>query len=300
MKTIWITGSSGFSGRHLARYLRSLDEDLCLIGIDARADSSKLLDRFYLLDLGEVAALRELAVSRPPDYVVHLAGAIGNASEPRLWQANVGGTLRLLQSLAGQTRPRVLSIGSAAEYLSSKGKISEEAPCGGASAYGQSKWAQTLIALSVGRACRLPVVVARPFNIVGPGLSTSLVAGALCSQFARGDGPVQIGRTDSIRDFIDIRDVVSAYWIILRKGSPGRIYNICNSRGTSIKALLQEFQKLSATPRRIAVAKANSRRSDLDSVVGDNSRLRALGWKPRFGLARSVSDMMDDARQNVE
>ena len=144
----------------------------------------------------------------------------------------------------------------------------------------------------------IDVMVARTFNLLGPGLSTALVAGSLCAQFA-GDGPIKVGNTNASRDFVDVRDAVRAYWQISQKGKPGEIYNVATGHGTTIKTLLALFVKVGDNARTIDEVATTSRRiADYARVCGNNAKLRRLGWSPSISVEESIRDML--ASENAQ
>jgi len=293
-KRVWITGAAGFSGRHLIRFLRELPEPLRLVGFDLRPEAPEGLDAYHQVDLGDGAKLRELAEAEAPDRVIHLAGVLPPAPEPDLWRVNVGGTLNLLHALAdAKAFPRFVTVGSAAEYTHfTSRRIREDHSAGGNSPYGRTKWAQSMLALAFGEQTGLKIMVARTFNLIGPGTPLSLVPGALCAQFTNGEAEVKVGNLKPERDFIDIRDAVAAYWTICEKGTPGHIYNVATGKTASIQTLVELFRQCSPVPKRIRKEAARSRKNDLNRVCGDNTKLLALGSRPRISLKQSVCDML--------
>lgn len=297
-KNVWITGAAGFSGKHLVTFLRELPGQLRLIGLDLRPTAPDGLDFYAQVDLADAAKLCELADAQPPDYVIHLAGLLPPAAEADLWRVNVAGTLNLLQALKHRGRAvRFVTVGSAAEYsdLSAR-RIREEHRAGGNTPYGRTKWAQSTLALAFGAQSGMKVMVARTFNLIGPGTPQSLVPGALCAQFSNGHEVVKVGNLAPERDFIDIRDAVAAYWTICRKGKPGSIYNVCTGKTASIRTLVELFRQYSPTPKNIQHEDSRARKNDLNRVCGDNRKLLALGCRARISLKQSVCDMLASAR----
>jgi nucleoside-diphosphate-sugar epimerase len=294
-KRIWITGAAGFTGRHLIRFLRALPERVELIGFDLRPDAPEGLDAYHPLDLDDAAKLRELAETQTPDRVIHLAGVLPPAAEVDLWRVNVAGTLNLLQALDAAKNPslRFVTVGSAAEYTNyGTGRIKENHSAGGASPYGRTKWAQSTLALAFGAERKMKVMVARTFNLIGPGTPLSLVPGALCAQFLNGEAEVKVGNLKPERDFIDIRDAVAAYWTICEKGTPGNIYNVSTGKTASIKTLVDLFRKNAPVQKRVQQEAARARKNDFNRVCGDNRKLLALGCRPKISLRQSVRDML--------
>jgi len=211
----------------------------------------------------------------------------------------VAGTLNLLQALDAAKNPalRFVTVGSAAEYTNyGTSRIRENHSAGGASPYGRTKWAQSTLALAFGAERKMKVMVARTFNLIGPGTPLSLVPGALCAQFLNGEAEVKVGNLKPERDFIDIRDAVAAYWAICEKGTPGNIYNVCTGKTASIKTLVELFRKHAPVAKRVRQEAARSRKNDFNRVCGDNRKLLALGCRVKISLKQSVCDMLGNTR----
>ena len=295
---LWITGVSGFSGRHLVDAMLAGADRPQIVGLDLAPHGPPGVDRYQRVDLTRPDEVASVARAAPPRWVIHLAGAMPPASEGQMWLTNVGGTVGLLQGLAaaGCRDTRVVTIGSAAEYQSLSGApVTEAAAAGGSSAYGRSKWIQTVTALHLGATLGLSTMVVRPFNLIGPGLSNDLVAGWLVDRFAgcAGRPEISIGNTRSARDFVDIRDAVRAYWLVAQRGQPGEIYNVCSGTVTRIEQLLTWLTQLTGQSPRLKVTANRLRTSDPASVRGDYGKLeRATGWRPVIGLTDSLRDML--------
>ncbi|MGQ9662693.1 MAG: NAD-dependent epimerase/dehydratase family protein [Kiritimatiellia bacterium] len=302
---LWITGAAGWSAMHLINYLRSLAIKPRLIGLDRAESPPPGLDAYYQVDLCQPQPIARLSETESPAWIIHLAGAMPPSSEEQMWQTNVGGTVGLLLGLAtgAAMEARVLSVGSAAEYApSTGGAIAENHPGGGVSAYGRSKWAQTLLAFSMARDLRLNVTVARSFNLIGPGQSNRLVAGALCEQFAlASDGSrISVGNTSSCRDFLDIRDAVAAYWLLASSGKTGEVYNVCSGVPSKVEELVCLFKEASGKNVTVQTDQMLIHEGDVPISYGTFDKLfRATGWVPRIPLRQSVTDMLIYATQRL-
>lgn len=297
-KTIWITGASGFSARHLAANLRRMEPGSRLVGLSRHAAASSDFDACHAVDVTDTAALKQAAATDPPDLVYHLAGAVHPASEESLWFTNVAATRLLIEAVApsGKSRVRVLISSSAAVYRPNPAMVDEKAPAGGANAYGRSKWGQEQIALACGREFDVSVVIARAFNLLGPGLPQRLLAGSLCTKLQQsGDSPIVTGDLSSFRDFIDIRDAVEAYRLIAAKGRRNQIYNVCSGRATRSRTLVHQLARLAGKTGRIH-EQPSLHHTGVDRSLGDPAALMALGWKPTIPLQRTLRDMLDDER----
>jgi GDP-4-dehydro-6-deoxy-D-mannose reductase len=293
---VWVTGAAGFTGQHLIAFLRHTRPSLRIVGVDVREAPLSAVNAQHHVDLNDVASVRALAIAEPPRWVIHLAGLLPPSAEPEMWRANVGGSVGLLVGLgaADCQQTRVVSIGSAAEYaLDATNPISEDARCGPASVYGKSKLAQSLTCLRLAADTGLGALVARTFNLIGPGLSTHLVAGSLTRQFASRAPCIQIGNTHTARDFIDVRDAVRAYWLLALDGHIGQIYNVSSQTPVRIADLLTILARLTGHAPYMETDPARLRPGDPPVVVGDSTKLRhATSWLPEIHLERSLREML--------
>jgi GDP-4-dehydro-6-deoxy-D-mannose reductase len=239
-----------------------------------------------------------------PEAIFHLAAQTlpsRSWQEPEAtFQVNVLGTLNLLEAVrAAGLDPVLVVAGSSAEYGPSDTQeipIKEDAPLRPASPYGVSKAATTLLALLYRRAFGMRVVVARPFFVIG-----SRKSGDVCSDFARGVVAVEkgkqpslkVGNLEAVRDLLDVEDAVRALWLVVQKGVPGEVYNVCSGTGHKIETVLEILVNMGSRPIPIEPDPRRLRPVDEPAVVGDNSRLRALGWAPHVALDQSLACILD-------
>ncbi len=313
MSVCLITGIGGFLGSHLAEF--ALAKEWTVSGI-LRSDSRNIdgirhkanLFRSDILDRTQV----ENAVQKVrPEVIFHLAAqsspSISWAEPERTFHVNVLGTLNLLEAVrAAGLKPVVVVAGSSAEYgFSQPGEIpiQEGQPLRPASPYGVSKVASSALALLYHRAFEMKVVVVRPFFVIGP-----RKVGDVCSGFAKGIVAVErgeqtslnVGNLETIRDFLDADDAVRALWLLAEEGLPGQSYNVCSGKGYKIAAVLEAFLRMGSRPIPVEHDPALLRPVDEPVVVGDNSRLRALGWVPQVPLDDSLSRILGYWRSQAE
>jgi GDP-4-dehydro-6-deoxy-D-mannose reductase len=254
-------------------------------------------------DLSSPEAARAAAAEARPRFVYHLAGDARARGWFDLWRAHVTATVNLLEALSARGEPvRVVVVGSSAEYGAAGGArpVREDAATEPVSAYGSSKLAQTLAALSFSRG-PVEVVVARVFNALGSGTPEHLAPGAFARQFARvADGlqppEIIVGELGARRDYLDARDVASALETLMRRGSPGEIYNVGSGRSLPMSAILRGFAAAAGVAARVKIDRELSRPSPVKDLRADARKLRALGWRPRVALPRSLGETVDSFR----
>ena len=298
MTRVLVTGATGFTAPYLFDALRDEFGDPRIIGWGRRPNEGLGITEFREVELTDPESVEHAVRSLPQiDYVVHLAGAMPPRTVAELWHANVRGTATLMAALvSAEHRPRFLNIGSAAEYApkTSGQALVETDSCLSVNEYGRSKWAQEQIALAFGRESGTDVIAARSFNILGPGLPESFVAGRIAEQLKDAEAKaVKLGGLSSERDFIDVRDAAAAYVALLVHGRAGEVYNVCSGRATSIGDLADMMLEISG--RDISIDSKADRivRKEADRVLGSNAKIIAAApWRVAVDLADSLRDML--------
>jgi GDP-4-dehydro-6-deoxy-D-mannose reductase len=268
---------------------------------------------YYKYDLaGSADTLTFLLEKHEIDGIIHLAGLTVSNDWSALLQTNVLGTVNLLKTVlrlreTWKVDPPVLIVSSSAAYgipVSEDSPLSEGAGLCPVTPYGVSKAAQELVANRFFVAEGMKIIIVRAFNLVGPGQSPDFVCSSIARQIAsaeaRGESAhVQLGRLDTQRDFIDVRDAVELYATLLQGCSYGHVYN-CGSGVTHSIAQVVEFLRKLASVEVVIEQKENLIRSgDIRSQRADIVKALATGWKPSRALTASLSDLLDSWRRRV-
>jgi len=301
---VLITGIGGFIGPRLARNLLEHGHRVSgtwlentplpapngiLEGVDLH--HADLMDRNSLDRVFEAAK---------PDAVVHLAGLshVGESwKRPgEYFRINVLGTENLLD-FAGD---RTVVFASSAEVYGpvpvEQQPIHEERLPDPRSPYALTKAAAERLAMAHG------AVVARAFNLVGPGQAPGFALPSFAGQLSdisrgtRGEAePVlKVGNLSARRDFVHVDDGADAFRVLIESGHPGRIYNIASEQAVSIAEALERLCAVSGVQPRVEQDPERMRPVDLPLLLGDNGRLRKLGWEPRRTLDQALSDLWAD------
>ncbi|MDD5482524.1 MAG: GDP-mannose 4,6-dehydratase [Kiritimatiellae bacterium] len=300
-----ITGAGGFIGSCLAEYL--LGQDQSVVAAMRRPDEflKHLNGRLAAAcgDLTDAVFIDRLLERHEPDIIFHLAAQslpLVSWTDPALtFRANLTGSLKLFEGAERQSRPPlIIAVSSSSVYAPGRENIpiAEDAPLRPDSIYAASKLAMEHLAGIYCAKKNLKTICVRPFFIIGPRKT-----GDVSSDFARGiariergkESELRVGNLENIRDFLDVRDCVSALWQIALRGKIGGVYNICSGAGHSIGALLDIFRKNTGADLRIVNDPEKMRPIDNPDKTGDPARLKALGWQPQVDLETSVKAILD-------
>ena len=305
---VLVTGATGFVGQHLVRLLLSRGQNV--YGTYLTQPHEWAFDAaLFCCDIRDPA--RILAITREicPDRIYHLAGQSSPSQSledfKNVFDTNFWGTYNLLEA-ARQAVPkaRVLVVGSALCYgpvKASRLPITEDEIFVPPNPYALSKGAADMLAGQYHSRFGLHIVRARPFNHTGPGQQLGFVCSDYAKQIAviEADSgqkrPVIRVRDPQIRrDFSDVRDVVSAYELLLEKGKPGEAYNVASGRPISVKKIVVSLASLSSRPVHILARRQRLRPGDVPVLYGSNRKLRrATGWKPAYNMETTLADLFE-------
>jgi GDP-4-dehydro-6-deoxy-D-mannose reductase len=316
MKKILITGISGFVGGHFVHCLTTHHPDLEIHGISRSRPAWDFVpaipelvhnSHFHKADLMDIPKIKTLIEEIQPDYIVHLAA---QSSVAESWKTpvdsfmnntniflNIIDTVRLNDFSA-----RVLSVGSSEQYgvVSEKDlPLDEKSPQKPANPYAVARVAQEQLARIYAEGYGLDICCTRSFNHCGPGQSDRFVVSSIVRQFVRiardtQEPVIHIGNGAIVRDFIDVRDVVMAYYLLLTKGKRGEVYNICSGTGRAIHEIVATLSDLLDISVKIKQEQTHIRPIDNPMIVGNNQKIRSeLGWHPVIPFEQTLQSMYD-------
>jgi GDP-4-dehydro-6-deoxy-D-mannose reductase len=315
MRTL-ITGVTGFVGHYLVEHIGAVSPEAEVWGLvsDAEPGEAPPGVREVSGDLTDFPSLVAAVGTARPEIVIHLAASSSVATSwdrpGRVLEVNAVGTVNLLEALRElDASPRVVVSSSAEIYgmvSTDLQPIREDCPLHPVSPYATSKAALDLIAAQYFRGFGMPTVRLRLFPHTGPRRQPQFVASSFARQIARierGLDPprLAVGNLEAVRDFTDVRDIVRAYWLAATDGRAGEAYNVCSSRGISIRNLLDLLLSRSETKIEVEIDPARLRPADIPMLVGDGSRFaEATGWRPEIEFERTLGDLLEWWRSELK
>jgi len=307
-----VTGGTGFVGQWLARSLLAEGWSVAAVGLHPQATSILSPNEHRAVewlhgDVRDPEVIRRALDTGAADAIFHLAGVsfVPEAREApaTAYEVNVLGAVRVLaevarRRLAGSLDPAVLIVGSATQYgrhEAGEMPLAEDAEQRPNDVYAASKAAQEIAARQVHRADGVRVICTRSFNHSGAGHPDHFLLPALVRRVLalrkEGGGELRLGNQSSVRDYLHVADVVRAYLLLVRRGVPGEVYNVCSGEGVSAGELASEVLLRVGTTAEITTDPALVRGGDVPVLVGSPAKLqRSTGWRP----TRTRADIIDD------
>ncbi len=298
-KIALITGVDGFTGHHLAMKLRERHYDVVGVDIGPKSRNPAIMDDYLSADLRDKHSVDKIFLRVMPDHVFHLAG-IFRGSEIEIYRSNFIAGINLLDSIATYaSSARVLVVGSAAEYgyvAEEEMPIKESQACNPIHTYAISKYALTMASRDYFFRKGLKVVVARPFNLIGPGLSEHLILGAILKRvkeaILKSDSLIKVGRTDTQRDFLPVMDAVEAYIQLTEGEFWGEIVNICSGIPRRISSVIEYLFANFGKRFHLEEDPALIRPTDVKISYGSYEKANKLfGFTPKTDFMKTLSEM---------
>ena len=284
MRTILVTGASGFVGRHVCRAAAARGDRVVGIGLGDWPEETWRqwgLSAWRDLDV-TLESLDALAIA--PDVVIHCAGSasVGFSLEnpAQDFRSTVGTTVEVLEYLRTRAPEAVLVYPSSGAVYgrATNLPINEDNPLAPISPYGVHKKITEELCRSYGGSFGVRVAILRIFSAYGTGLRKQLLWEA-CGKAMMGDN--RFGGTGrATRDWVHVEDVAR---LLLIAGDHADIraatVNCATGHDVAVESILAVlFEALGLSLK--AEFTGSARIGDPDRVAGDPARAAAWGWAP--------------------
>jgi GDP-4-dehydro-6-deoxy-D-mannose reductase len=183
--------------------------------------------------------------------------------------------------------------------------ITENTPLQPMSPYGVSKVTQDFLGFQYALSYKMNIIRVRPFNHIGPRQSPQFVVSSFAKQIAEIEKKkdvheMRVGNLKTKRDFVDVRDVVKAYELLLEKGKIGDVYNIASGHTYVISEILKKLTSFSKAKITVKEDEDLLRPVDISEVSVDIGKIKKdTGWSPTIDIETSLQDVLNYWRERV-
>lgn len=318
IKKVLISGITGFVGSHLADYIikeKPLIEIVGLVRWRSPKNNIREIEKLITLkyaDLVDFASIYNVINEQKPDVIFHLAAQsyvdFSYLAPITTLETNIIGTANLLESIRliklAKNYDPIVHICSSSEVYGQAEKnevpIKETNQLRPASPYAVSKVGEDMLAFQYWLSWNIKTIRTRMFTHEGPRRGEVFAPSNFAKQIAAIEAGIQpptviVGNLKSIRTFMDVRDAVRAYWLLVNTCKFGEVYNIGGSETMTVGQMLNKLIKLSHKKDiKIKVDPARIRPSDVTLQIPSTEKFKKeTGWKPEIAFNDTLTDMLN-------
>ncbi len=309
-----ITGFSGFVSKHFLDYLERNKIAAEVKGIDVNTPDFEMHTfkhikcTFQQVDLLNKEQVEAVISEFKPNYILHLASyssvAFSWKNPVASFTNNTNIFLNLIESVrVADCKCRILSIGSSEEYGNVNEAdlpLKEDQILKPLSPYAVARVSQEMLSKVYSDSFDLDIIMTRSFNHIGTGQKDIFVVPSFAKQLIQlkkengSKKELITGDTTIIRDFIDVKSVVEAYFLLFRKGKKGEIYNICSGNGSSLNDVIKTMTSILNISITHTIDSSLVRPNDNKVIIGSNDKIKKdTGWDNTITLEESLKEIID-------
>ncbi len=274
MKKILITGSEGFVGKNLIRYLKNYSFQI----IETK-------DKSFDLKLNESWKQIEKC-----DYLIHLAG---KSFVPKSWEEParfIENNILLITNALEYCRVNKTKLIFLSSYLYGNCKkmpIKENAPIEATNPYALSKLLSEKLCYFYKNNFQVNNIILRVFNLYGPGQPKEYLLSKITNQ-VRYENLIKVDDLSPKRDYVYIDDLCSAIVKAINYKGKEHIFNIGSGKSYSVKEVIDFIQNIYGTSFNIKEKKLIRKNEILNTIADINLAKKELEWFPIYDLKEGL------------
>ena len=308
-KRVLVTGGAGFIGSETVKQLLNQGALVTVFDNFSSGKMHYLPKQNNKLNIIKGDITNELAVTKATknqEAIIHLA-ALPFIPDSfyypvDFFKVNTIGSMHVFWSaVKSKTVETVVNISTSEVYGSAQyTPMDENHPTSPYSTYAVSKLAADRAAFTLHKENGFPSIVIRPFNTYGPRFTEPYIVPEIISQLLRGNKELNLGNTNSTRDFTFVSDTASAILKAIQgKKAVGEIINIGSANEIRIGDLVTKLSKIMKVKTRIKRDESRLRPYDVNRLVCNSTKAqKLLNWRPKVSIDNGLKMTCDWARKN--
>lgn len=307
LKTVLITGATGFVGSCLIHKLVNVNYDIHIIKRE-QSDVWRIKDilnriESHNVDLFDRNGLEKLVKNIRPEIIFHTATYGGYPFQKdtnKIIQTNIIGTVNLVNACSKNGFDIFVNTGSSSEYGIKSKPMSEEDLLEPIDSYGVSKGAATLFCQAKAKSERLPIVTLRLFSPYGYYEELTRLIPSVIKSCLLGENP-KVSSPNSIRDFIFIENVLDAYMRVIEASDiDGEIFNIGYGKQHSVGEVVDKIVRLTGNKVKPVWGSVPKRSNEPTIWQADISKAKdILKWEPKHNMDEGLSKTIKWFEKNI-
>ncbi len=275
-KTILITGSSGFIGRHLIKKIPKY-----YTPIEESGEEIDLRNREKVLKIKRV------------NTVIHLAGKTPYSkkiSDSEILEHNILGTLNILEYCVEKKVEKIIFVSS---YLYGNPKynpIDEKHVVQPHNTYAKSKYLAEELCKIYAKKFGIKIIILRPFNLFGNLQKKGFLISNIIESI-KNDSSILITNKNNKRDYLLVDDFIDVILKMIDFDSKFEIFNIGSGKCYSFEKIIQIFEKKSG--KKIKKENKVSKKNNISKIQADINKIsKKTGWYPKYNFEEGVEKIL--------
>ena len=303
---IMITGGMGFIGSHLSDELLIEKHNLVILtkSFFKKQNITNISKKIKVekIDVTDFKKLGKSIQKNKPDVIIHLAGQTSHLQSfenpLKDIDSNAKSTLFILEEIRKKKLKCRFILGSTFVVIGRPQKlpVDEITPCWPTMIYGANRLASEHYCKIYHEVYGLDTLTFRITNSFGPReqvVSTKNAVNFLIHEAFLGKTVTIFKKGNFFRDIIYVSDVISGIKTIMKKGKSGELYWISSGKKIWFYELGKILEKLTDAKVKFVKEPNYTKKVDVGNFVVDNSKLRALGWKPKINLNQGIKETLE-------
>lgn len=279
MKTIAVTGSSGFLGSRICEQLKAAGHQVVELDI---CNGYDLCDP-TIVDMIE-----------PVDAVIHLANLVyvpdSYLYPSKYYRVNYLTTLNALEICKKYDVRLIYSssyVYGPPQYL----PVDENHPVCPFNPYAQTKVICEMLCEGYHRDFNVKISILRPFNLYGVGQKGKLLIPEIVGQLKEGKKQIHLKAATPRRDYINVVDVAGAFVACIDDKNEYGVYNVCSGDSVSVKEITEIINKHLKNKVEFLFSESD-RPNEVDESRGNCNKLMSIGWTPTMSFEEGIIDIL--------
>lgn len=291
MKKVLLTGATGFIGSKVtAELLERGYEVHALVWPEVHADNSGLIQ--HKMNVLDAAAVDAFLAKNHFENLIHLAWFVGkkcHVSDLNLdW---VVASLNLLKSFQKYGGKKFVGAGTCSEYEYKYGYLTEDVtPTNPGTLYGNGKHAVYELAQIFCKQNDIDFKWPRIFNLYGPNEKPQRLMPSVINSCLNGED-VKVSDCLKFQDYLHVEDTARGIVDVFESDVQGAV-NICSGKPVQLRYIVNKIAELTDFKGKIMWGAVPAAFGD-DLVVGNNEKLKSIGWTPKYTLDEGLKATID-------
>ena len=294
-KKVLITGATGFIGKNVVNELLNKGYEVHSLVYPPYAPEQEGLFQ-YEMNLMDYDALKTFFDEHKFENLIHLAWYVG--PKCHIHDLNLDwtiATLNLLKLFKENGGKKFLGAGTISEYDYKYGYLLEDDTPAAKTLYGVSKNSIYRIAKTFCEQNGIDFKWPRIFNLYGPNEKPQRLMPSVINSCLKGED-VKVSDCLKFQDYLHVEDTARGIVTVFESDVQGAV-NICSGKPVQLRYIVNKIAELTNFKGNILWGAIPAAFGD-DLVVGNNEKLKSLGWEPKYTLEEGLIQTIEWWKEN--